>query len=105
MGAPYRNRRRAARNARPTTATTISACILLNSRLQTENTMSTETPETQARPLRLSEGQTEMLMKALQAAANTEPPSGLTDTQFIRLRLESAGTPDTQAERKENKVY
>ncbi len=66
--------------------------------------MSTETPETQVRPLRLSEGQTEMLMKALMAAAMIEPPSGLTDTQFIRLRLDEATAPVVAAERTKNMV-
>jgi hypothetical protein len=46
-----------------------------------------------------------MLMKALLAASSTEPPSGLTDTQFIRLRLNDTDTPLAAAERKENMVF
>ena len=64
--------------------------------------MSTETHDTQVRPLRLSTGQTEMLMKALMAASKIEPPSGLTDTQFIRLCLDDATAPAAAVERKEN---
>lgn len=63
--------------------------------------MSTEMPHPQVRPLRLSEGQTEMLMKALMAASRTESPSGLTDTQFIRLRLDEATAPVAAVKPKE----
>jgi len=62
--------------------------------------MNTETSDTQVRSLRLSERETEMLMKALMAASKIEPPSGLTETQFIRLRLNDATTPVAAAERK-----
>jgi hypothetical protein len=55
--------------------------------------MSTESPNAHVKPLRLSEGQTEMLMKALMAESQIESPNGLTDTQFIRLRLDSTSKP------------
>lgn len=67
--------------------------------------MSTETSTNQVKPLRLTEGETEMLMKALMAASSTEPSSGLTDTQFIRLRLNDEAQPVANAERKENMVF
>jgi hypothetical protein len=66
--------------------------------------MSTETSDTQVRLLRLSEGQTEMLMKALLAASKITPPSGLTETQYIRLRLDAAAAPVAAVETKEKLV-
>lgn len=67
--------------------------------------MSTESPQAEARPIRLSEGETEMLMKALMADPQRHVPGGLTDTQFIRLRLNgSQPTPVPLAPKTGNMV-
>ena len=49
--------------------------------------MNEETPIADAKPIRLTKGQTEMLLNALTAGPKSEFESDLTDTQFIRLRL------------------
>ena len=49
--------------------------------------MNHETPIADAKPIRLTKGQTEMLLNALMAGPKSEFESDLTDTQYIRLRL------------------
>ena len=56
-------------------------------------TMNEENSIADAKPIRLSKGQTELLLNALMAGPKSEFESDLSDTQYIRLRLGGKSAP------------